>query len=353
MISNVPTSPEQRQHINLSQYAYEIIMNDSLTFMGKVNVSGFINMIVKNSGIHHFDDVLLGEESRIESELKEAKIKYSISDKETIEKISKAHLRVHISTNSSFPKEVSLKIRLQKDLHEDLYPLNEDWEGAKYQISQGQFIKAIMEDYARHTFFERESIYFKETIELLETHINAEESKKGILPIILNDETKLYIKPLRISEAYEAPYHYLIGMSSLEADKNYQPSSTRISNIRCVKRSLSSYVSGKLTAKDKKAISLKIKASKVPYIRGETKEFKILLSDSGINMFNSIFHQRPMYDSLKKNSDGTTTMTFTATERQITNYFFQFGKEAYIISPEETRNWVREKYKAALESYDK
>ena len=66
---NKPQSPEGRQHISLSQYAYSIVRNDSLTFMGTINYSGFINRIVINSMLDSFDEPAYTEEERILSEL--------------------------------------------------------------------------------------------------------------------------------------------------------------------------------------------------------------------------------------------------------------------------------------------
>ena len=64
-----PCCPEGRQHINLSQYAYDVVRNDSLNFLGTINISGFINTIIENSKLDSFDDLSLIEEERILDEL--------------------------------------------------------------------------------------------------------------------------------------------------------------------------------------------------------------------------------------------------------------------------------------------
>ncbi len=69
-------------------------------------------------------------------------------------------------------------------------------------------------------------------------------------------------------------------------------------------------------------------------------------------MYNTIFHQRPIYDHIERKEDGSVVLTFNATIRQITNYFFTFAKEAKIISPVETSEWMKNRYCSAYESYN-
>ena len=68
-------------------------------------------------------------------------------------------------------------------------------------------------------------------------------------------------------------------------------------------------------------------------------------------MYNSIFHLRPIFDSSKRNLDGNLEITITATEKQIRDYFFRFGKDAHIVSPEISRFAFLEEYNKATESY--
>ena len=72
----------------------------------------------------------------------------------------------------------------------------------------------------------------------------------------------------------------------------------------------------------------------------------------GMILYDYKYSQRPVYDEpLIINDDKTYTMKITATERQIQNYFFAFGKEAIILSPDETRKWMTEKYDTATNAY--
>lgn len=352
-----PQCPEGRQHISLSNYAYSIVMSDSQTFMGTINYSGFINRIVLNSMLESFDELEYEEDERINNEITKyakpgRKTLITDSEREVICKIAMAHRNYQLASFAQYSKDVPLKIRLNKELHEILYPLHADWSGIKYNISQGDYIKSLIEEYARKTVFNRESIYFKKTLEDLDALLDSAKDDKKRLLLTLTNGSRFIIKPYRISYDYEADYHYIVGMGAKEGTKDFVPASYRISRIeKIAPRSMSSG-SGKITEKEKKTIEQKIKDNGISYILGESVEHIIKLTSNGMNMYNSIFHQRPTYDQIQKGDNGSYIMTFTATNRQITNYFFTFANEAEIISPKETREWIQNRYKSAYDSYN-
>jgi hypothetical protein len=98
-----PICPNGRQHINLSQYAYDIVRNDALTFLGTLNISGFINKIIENTKDDSFDDIALIEEERIITELSYSSkslkaYKLKQSEAEIIKKIAAAHRIYEMNT---------------------------------------------------------------------------------------------------------------------------------------------------------------------------------------------------------------------------------------------------------------
>jgi len=318
MTVKIPSSPEHRQHINLSQYAYDIIENDSQTFMGRKNISGFINTILEYYGESYYDEAY--------------------------------------NNRALYSKDVTLKIRLNKNNYEDIYyPENKVWNGAKYKITQSECIKAILEDYSRKTIYNREGIFFyKDNISKINNHINSKQEKKGLLPIKMTDGKKYYVMPYRISFDYEADFHYLICYSSISPSprNEYRPASIRISRIDIVKDPVESAIDGNLKNKEVKELERRIKENGVAFIFGDLMEFKICLTQKGLNMYNTIFHQRPMYTDIVNEGD-YYVLTFRSTERQITNYFTTFANEATIITPEQTHEWMRNRYYEAWNSYDK
>ena len=352
-----PQCLEGRQHISLSHYAYSIVRNDSLTFMGIINYSGFINRIVLNSMLESFNELSLAEKERISNELsmysKPGRTsQITESDRQMINRIADAHMNYQIATYKRYPKDKPLKIRLNVDLHDILYPTDSNWSGTRFNISQGDYVKLLVESYARKTIFDRESIYFKSGIDNLETILGASENDRRRVLLIQTNGERFILKPYRLSYDYEADYHYIVGIAARDGTKDFKPASFRISRISKITQRSASFGSGKITDQERKEIERKIKESGVAYILGEPVEHIVKLTPAGMNMYNSIFHQRPIYEHIESNEDGYKTLTFMATSRQITNYFFAFAGEAEIISPKETKIWIKDRYKSAYDSYN-
>lgn len=352
-----PQSPEGRQHISLSQYAYSTVENDSLNYWGTINYSGFINRIVINSMLDSFDEPANTEEERIVNELTHFSkpgrtVRLNEDDFKAINRIASAHRNFRIQSFKRYPKDRTLKIRLSKELHETMYPLNDEWDGSNFGLSQGDYIKLLIEDYSRKIVFDRERLFFKSLIEDMENIINSNDDSKRRILLVLSNGDRFIVKPYRLSYDYEADYNYIIGMAAKDGTKDFTVSSFRISRItKCIPRSVSAG-SGRITDKEKKEIEQKIKNNGVPYIVGEPKEYIVKLTPQGQLLYNTIFHQRPVYNNIEPKEDGSVILTINATERQITNYFFTFAKEAEILSPVETRNWMKNRYYSAFESYD-
>lgn len=353
-----PISPEQRQHINLSQYAYDIIRNDSINFLGTLNYSGFINTVIENTKVESFEDYVLMEEERIIKELSDhsrsgSTIALTDSEKKTIHKIASAHRTTILNNSKNYPKNKTLKIRLNNLLYEYFYSSDTEWSGGKYGLSQGEYIKTLIEEYARKTYYERESIFYKERIELLNSNISSKDNEKRILEITMKTGIKRYCKLYRLSENYETHYHYLIGLFADDGTSEYRIASIRLSQIAEIKARARSLGSGKITAKEARKIEERIKDSDIQYLIGEPKLFTIKLTPLGMIMYDYKFSERPVYDDLVKNDpDGTYIMQITATERQIKNYFFAFGKEAIILQPNNMIDWMRERFNLAADAYN-
>ena len=345
-------SPEQRQHVNLSQYAYDVIRNDSINFLGKLNISGFINTIIENSKVESFDDMSLMEEERILQELSESKTTLSATELKALHKIAEAHRNKLILSYKKYPKDKALKIRLNNKLHEEFYPSDSKWHGLEFGITQGEYIKTIVEEYARKTYYERECVFYKSRIDELTKNIASLDSEKRILSITMKNDVKYYCKLYRMSENYETHYHFLIGLFAKDGSTDYKIASIRLSRIAEIKSRGRSLGSGKLTHSEIKKIENRIKESNIPYIIGEPKDFVIQLTSKGMILYDFKYSQRPIYDELivDKQNDKFTMKIF-ATERQITNYFIGFGKEAIVLSPSETKNWICEKYSEAAVAY--
>ena len=307
---------EQRQHLSLSQYASDTVENDSITFTGDKNVSGFINRIVLNYNMYVLDDT--------------------------------ADNQQWFDTNAGYSKDVTRKIRLNNTLYNILDELTE-----LYDISSpATFIKAIIENYSRKTLFEREEIYYADDlIKVIKENLNSPKGSKRLLKVTTKKHEVFLVDALRISDSYESPFHYLIGYSKRDGEDEFKASSFKLSNIADITVAPKSKGMSKVIGRKDNGLEDIIKTNGVPYVLGDSREFIIRLTNRGKAMYDSIFHLRPKYTDITRNPDGSFTLTFHCTERQIMNYFTNFCDEALILSPESTRQAMEEKYRRGYESY--
>lgn len=361
---------EQRQHLNLSNYAYETLLSDIDAFSESGGISGMINRIITN----YMDDSeasisASAERKRLEiiDTLTTVKEKDSIRSTDKTVTITPAESRTVDMLVSAYkeqlierfiynpaPKEKTLKIRLQNDIYDILGPsiplADEEYRSA------GNYIKALIEDYASQSFFRREEIYFRELYERIRSAVgNGERSLMTVRIRSANGELVDYrIKIYDISTESDAPYHYLITLSKPAAESRsiYKPAVFRLSRI--VKLyDTPSYGSGKITAKEKKELLDAIKLKSIPYLLDDVDDYAIELTPGGVKKYKSILHLRPAADpSMTKTlRSGSQVMHFKATYRQIENYFFKFGKDARIISPKRAADSFSNAYLSAYEKY--
>ncbi len=305
---------DQIQHVSLSRHAYSTICSDSVTFLGKINLSGFINRIVRNS---------------IDDPLPPSVVKTAIATKDRISK----------------------NIRLNNSVFSDLYPLNGRWFGYKDFKSPGTYINAVLEQYAHKTFFFREKIFYKDTLDTLLAQSSIPEQERRIFKITLSSGAQYDFKFLRVSADYEGLYHYLIGQSAECNTKRFQTASFRLSRISDIRPRGLSHGSGHISRKVQIEIEDEIEMKGVEYLVGRPCSFSIKLSKNGEKLYNSVFHLRPIYERAERDADGTLTINLVATEKQIYDYFFKFGKDAIILYPERVRQLFSDSYKNACQQY--
>ena len=361
------TGSEQRQHLMLSLEADMVIREDSINFLGSENISGCINRIIRNSREdspasvsyvieskkNYYSHVL----SRVQKGMLTEKSRNVVIDALIREDISDCRSRIQ-----AYSKEKSYKIRLQNDIWEDLYQ-TEDWQEKNYYPSQGAYIKALIEDYASLSVYDREEIFFKNLLTRLQTAIMLPKEESRILRIkymtAASQTIECRIKPFEIVADQARQYHYLIALSCPvdSIEKKYEPASFRISRIKedSIKEYAKSYGSGSLSNAEKSRISRILKDKGAQFLRDTEETIKVRLSRKGIELFESQYYMRPVNSSIiarQSLGDEGAVYSFKGTRRQIEYYFFKFGKEAVVIEPAEFSEMLRNKYSQAARAYD-
>lgn len=359
---------EQRQHIMISYQADHVIREDSMNYYGEVNVSGCINRIIRNysdtadASISKQIERMYDEYSSALSCIRKKDLSDSAKDKVIQALLSHETTRRKANTDP-YPKDKAYKIRLQDDIWKCLYDSEGNWQEQDYYSSQGVYIKMLVEEYARLSPYEREAVFYKKTLEQLETEIHLPKVDRRIIKFSYKNasgKTIAYnVKAYKICADNAHQYHYLIGLSSPVRDtqKNYTIAAFRISRIQedSIAPHAKSYGSGSITNIEQDNIENLLKSKGVQFLLGEDELIRIQLTPAGIVAFNSQYYLRPATTSISNIipcNDGSAIYEFNCTRRQIEYYFFKFGEDARILSPLDLADQFKAKYQSAFERYE-
>ena len=331
---------DNKQRINLSQFACNIINDDMIAF-GNNQITNFINVIIanfKHESEASISFVLEKEKQKLEDSL----VGYNNSQKELIIK-SLLTLRKKdlIQKFSSFEKSKSYIVRLWNETVDYLTDAYSECKEDKYYDGKvGKYLKAIIEDYATRSFQERERIYYYDRIKL----INKAISEKRGLSIKLLNGNHFYIYPYKIASDPMSMYNYLVGYSLNDDEAKKQATSMRISKIADIKLK---GTGKRLTKDDVKSLEETIRKKGVQFLTGSETLVVVQLTEKGKQRFVAQLHLRPERIEIRNGNE----YVFRCTPAQAEYYFLKFGKDAYIKEPEHLRNRMLKIYEKAYSRY--
>ena len=338
---------ESRQHLNLSELAFEIIENDKSAFLEKSSRQRIINMILRNY-MDSADASIDTATARYEEKLRLSLL--SIPDGEKKNEIISSLVEIYrhdlVQISTHYPKGHAFKMQLDKENFEAM----SEWRdtGGYYGGVPGRCLKAGIEEYARKTQYEREGILLRDSIEELQSCIDAHQ----LVVITLNGirQSRHEVRPYLICSDPGCNYHYLVGMTR-KAGTAYpeRVASFRISRIITIKRSHSR--SGKITSVQGQEIEQKLRDDGVQFLLQDSEPIRIRLTAQGKKMYDSQAHLRPRFSEVNKLSDGSWLYSFDCTQMQAEFYFFKFGADVVVEFPLELRERFMKKYRDAAEQY--
>lgn len=358
--------PTYRIHLNLSEFAYHIIEQDSFSFnIG--SISTFANIIFNN--YYKFADASISLKKEYEKEKLSAFLDVTEKGKKAKEKLDRDLLNLIINIfqeyktkaiqdkNNKYGKGHQKKIWLNHHNSYTLY-ISDDDKYYKDKYGKGKhswYIKALLEEYARKPFVERERIVFSDYINTIEGALK-NTNNVTLLSVVTDKNKKYYIYPYAVMTDPLHTANYLVGYSKTN-DTEKIPCSLRISAIRSLENLLRQ--SGNLTLEEKETLREKIAIRGVQFLIGTEKDIVVKMNDSGKEKYNRLRSLRPKYIEIKDNNEDNDgyrhEYKFNCTEAQAEFYFFKFGKDVKIISPESLRDKFKMSYKEAfgLYKYDK
>ena len=342
----------KKQRLNLSAAAAEVVKNDMFAF-GEEKYSTFINRVFRN----YRDDADASIALRLDA-YRETISAILCGEKDVnawkrmTEKLVAAERKRLIKKSGAYDKGESSVFWIDTEnfgyltgecCEEKYYPYQ---DGARPK--KGLYIKSVIEEYARLPFIKRGEIFFAETVKEIKSAING---KRQLL--IKDDRGELYdVSPYKILSDPLATANYLVGYSSRrdtkepEETEERRPCSFRIAAVKSAKIEKSK--SASLGRDAKRELEEKIASRGVQFMIGEEDEITVRLTEEGVRKYKRLVHLRPQF--IQEERDGV--YSFKCTETQVKFYFFKFGKDAEIISPETLRKKFLDMYKEAAEVYE-
>lgn len=369
-------NPDMKVSITLSAAAYSVIETDMNNFMQKPNLAGFINSVFENYKEDSLASIALAVskererlERSIESRIRQINMKaISASGRSEIPTAIKKAVQAVIASYTDAQVEdyrkqlreemnatshdsgVTKKIRLNNVNRQDFDDdgISRYYDKEDYR-QPGLYVKAILEDYARLPLTRREEIYFKDTINQLDSITKANKC----IRILYTDRNGVHftldLRPIELTVSPLNGYHYFIAILKDPPSNKPVLYSLRLSRINHIKE-LSE--KAHITSAERKFIADRKATNGVQYIQSENLIIKIELTAKGQYKYRSIFHNRPMYSTEPEFEDGKAIYTFDCSEEQIKNYFFSFGKDVKILSPETLAKDFKRRHKEAFETYE-
>lgn len=386
---------EHRQHINLSTHANAIIAMDVAAFERNGTVSGFINRVLEcfwedaeatipnaveryrtslandlkrsKYRVHHSNDKALDEFIEDRTEL-------TRSEESLLDRLAEEYRRKTVEHMNSFPRGVPLKIRLRNEVFELVYtdevvkcgPMgnkggsgaDEDPEDMSCYRCQGDYIKAVVEEYARKPFFERERIIYKERLEELDRLAHLPSKEQRILKVSMprKGNSKRHVLDLKLYGVMTdaaSNYHYIVGYTRDHdhPEDGFKPGCFRLGRAESIKPLARSAGSGRITEKERKALEERIKERGIEYLLSERGTQRVRLTARGLVSYGKIMDMRPPYIERENLEGGGAVLTFSCTDFQLMNYFVRFGEDAVIVDPPELAAKMLERHSRAYTAY--
>ena len=338
---------EQKIRITLSDRA-RLIMAEDMDVFKTAKAATFINQV--------FDNFKSEAKSSVSLYLQQKKLELDRLFTET--NLDDAGKRTAIEQLLTFEKqEIKNEIasyNISKG-ESKLYHINdknveyllENCDENQYYTRPGQYLRSVIEEYCSLPFIMRERIYRKDIYELVERACR----EKRILKVKANycDRDQLfYVYPYRI---VPDPFHtqsYLVCYSrkAEEEDKDKIVASFSIARINTPTLLNKTF---HLNKQEITNIETQLANYSPAYLVGKPELIKVKLTEKGKRSYQARLYSRPeKIESLSTDN----TYVFDCTPQQIFNYFFAFGAEAEIISPDSLRNRFSTTYSNALKIYE-
>lgn len=222
-----------------------------------------------------------------------------------------------------------------------------DSENDMYYDSIKDYLEAIIEEYISLPYYERERIYFRNDYERIERAI----SEHVYIKLAVGSKD-MRVRPLLIETDKSTNYNYLICTEDENGLDNLM--SLRLQHIKVINKTRDKFKAPN-KAEIRKLRDL-VNQYSAPYLKGVSDPIiKVHLTENGMKNYKTWINQRPPYkdnpEIIETGTEKEYVLTFICSQRQIQNYFFKFGADAWISEPEDLKVMFSEMYNDASEKY--
>lgn len=341
---------EARQHLSLSATAREVLGDDRQDFGGGRSWAGILNYVFAEYRDKADASISVAvERRRAQYEEKLVGVAAPAVRKAVLEALladyTEELIKKAAKNGATPPDKESFKFRLDRDN----YAFREQWldspDAQYYGNRFSRYLRAVLEEYAAKTVYQREAIYFDPQMRL----IQAAAANGELLRIRLKKGSSFEVRPYGVLGDRQETYHYLVGLSRPDGTRGPEKEfNFRLSKI--IKLDVSFRRSGRLTEKERTDIESSIRGKGVQFLAQQRETIRIRLTEEGRRDYGSQMHLRPPAQTRTAVDDGAYRWeyTFFCTEFQAKAYFLKFCGEAKVMEPQSLRDTLAQEYRSGL-----
>ncbi len=321
----------EKLKVNVSDLVYQVLKKDMELFKffksdESTNSNLFINTLIAN-----YYDFIEDEENKLNKGIKKILSNNTDIKKNELDSIS----------------NIITEYILDLDNKEDEYKLSISFKPTKvsidtiniieYQLNNkgiSKYFRLLFSSYAKKPLYQREKIIFKDKVDIIDYSI---KNKTAISLKIGDNRYTCY--PYKLLYSGEELFNYLVC-----CDEHNNIFSFRLTNIHdLVKTKTSFIIKDEIIKKLDEMINL---GPQFACDIDKVMEYIVKLSPQGIKKFKKIYIHRPKPYKIEDN-----IYYFKCSYDQMYQYFFRFGKDAYVIAPSSLSKRLRMEYEEASKYY--
>lgn len=336
----------QKIRITLSDRA-RIIMSEDMAVFNTSKEASFINTVFSNFRDEAASSIFLYlQQRKLELDMIFTGTELDTVSREiSINQILAAEKNELLKKNADF-NAMKGESKLYHINDNNVKYLLEECKENQYYSRPSQYIRSVMEEYSSLPFIERERIYRKDIYDIVERACE----EKRILKIKANyygKEQPFHVYPYKIVPDSLHSQAYLVCYSRKEEENDDNKIVASFSMARMQKPTILT-TKFHLNKQEISDIETQINKYSPAYLVGTPEQIKVKLTEKGKQSYQFRLYSRPEKIESLSTDD---IYVFDCTQQQVYNYFFPFGAEAEILSPENLRERFRNVHGRALKQY--